>query len=166
MPGVAVGYTTLWQGEGALDRGRGPVRTGVTAILPRGESFAPCFAASFALNAAGEMTGLVWLEERGMYEGPILITNTHSVGIVRDAAVKWMLERGHDFEWAAPIVGETYDGDFNDINGNHINDEHVFAALNGARAGVPVAEGNVGGGTGMMTYEFKGGTGHSVAAAL
>jgi len=158
--GVAVGYETLWSGEGRLNPGNGPVRTGVTAVLPRGiESSAPCFAASFALNAAGEMTGLTWLEERGLYEGPILITNTNSVGIVRDAAIQWMRQHGWDFDWAIPIVGETYDGAFNDINGGHVRQEHVFAAIDAAVAGVRVAEGNVGGGTGMMTYEYKGGTG-------
>lgn len=160
VAGVAVGYETLWFGEGPLVSGRGPVRTGVTAIHPRGiDNGNPCFAGSFALNAAGEMTGLNWLEERGLYDGPILITNTHSVGVVRDAAIRWMRDKGRDFVWSVPIVGETYDGSFNDIDGGHIRAEHAFAALNHATAGGPLNEGNIGGGTGMMTYEYKGGTG-------
>lgn len=137
------------------------MRTGVTAILPRGRAdVRPCFGGSFALNAAGELTGLAYLEERGSFEGPILITNTHSVGLVRDAAIKWMRRNRWSFSWVLPLVGETYDGTFNDIDGGHIKDEHVFSALDGARGGA-VAEGNVGGGAGMMTYEYKGGTGTS-----
>lgn len=161
VPGVQVGYTTLWQGSGALKVGEGPVRTGVTAVLPRGrDDSRPCFGGSFALNAAGELTGLHWLEERGLFEGPILITNTHAVGVVRDAAIQWMRLRGWPrlIDFMIPIVGETYDGLFNDIDGGHIKSEHVFAALDGARGGA-IAEGNVGGGTGMMAYGFKGGTG-------
>ncbi|MDO9362946.1 MAG: P1 family peptidase [Sphingopyxis sp.] len=159
VAGVEVGFTTLWEGEGRLSVGEGPVRTGVTAILPRGKDDArPCFAAWETLNAAGEMTGTVWLNERGLYEGPILLTNTHEVGIVRDASIQWMRERGIDFLFATPIVAETYDGFFNDIDGGHIRREHVFAALDQATSG-PVAEGNVGGGAGMITYEYKGGTG-------
>lgn len=161
VPGVEVGYTTLWHGSGPLKIGEGPVRTGVTAVLPRGRSDArPCFGGSFALNAAGELTGLAWLEERGHFEGPILLTNTHSLGVARDAAIQWMRLR----EWprlvdfAIPIVGETYDGSFNDIDGEHIKPAHVFLALDEARGG-PIAEGNVGGGAGMMSYEYKGGTG-------
>lgn len=162
VPGVAVGYETLWAGEGRLERGHGPIRTGVTAILPRGRGkAAPCFAASFALNAAGEMTGVTWLEERGLYEGPILITNTHSVGVVRDAAIQWMRDRQQDFTWAIPIVGETFDGLLNDIDGEHVRKEHVYAALDHAVSAAAIAEGNVGGGAGMITYEFKGGTGTS-----
>jgi L-aminopeptidase/D-esterase-like protein len=161
VPGLEVGYTTLWSGSGALKVGEGPVRTGITAILPRGRSDArPCFGGSFALNAAGEFTGLAWLEERGLCEGPILITNTHSVGIVRDSAIQWMRRQKWPFEWAIPIVGETYDGSFNDIDGGHIEAQHVFDALDAAQSG-SIAEGNVGGGTGMITYWYKGGTGTS-----
>lgn len=161
VPGLEVGYATLWFGSGALRVGEGPVRTGVTAILPRGRSDArPCFGGSFALNAAGELTGLAYLEERGLFEGPILITTTHSVGIVRDAAIQWMRRHKWPFDWTIPIVGETYDGLFNDIDGGHIQAVHVFDALDAARSG-PIAEGNVGGGTGMITYEYKGGTGTS-----
>lgn len=161
VPGVEVGYTTLWSGSGALLVGKGPVRTGVTAILPRGRKDPrPCFGGSFALNAAGELTGLQWLEERGLFEGPILITHTHAVGVARDAAIQWMRLRGWPrlIEYVIPIVGETYDGCFNDIDGGHITFEHVFAALDGAHDGA-LAEGSVGGGTGMMSYGFKGGTG-------
>ena len=159
VPGVEVGYTTLWEGEGPIEVGEGPIRTGVTAILPRGKADGrPCFGGSFALNGAGEMTGLTWLEERGLCEGPILITNTHSVGIVRDAAIQWMRRQAWPFLWVAPVVGETYDGYFNDIDGGHIRPDHVHDALESASSGI-LAEGNVGGGTGMITYEFKGGTG-------
>jgi D-aminopeptidase len=160
VAGVAVGYETLWHGEGRLEQGKGPVRTGVTAIHPRGiDDGRPCFAASFALNASGEMTGLTWLEERGLYDGPILITNSHGVGTVVDAATRWMRKRNRDFFWTAPIVAETYDGSFHDIDGGHVRPEHAFAALDRAIAGAPLEEGNVGGGTGMSTYEYKGGTG-------
>ncbi len=159
VPGLTVGYSTLWRGEGPLIVGEGPVRTGVTAILFRPpEDCVPCFGGSFALNGAGEVTGLTWLAERGLFDGPILITNTHSVGTVRDAAVQWMRRRGWLFDWTAPIVGETYDGHFNDINGGHVRPEHVFEALDAAGGG-RIAEGNVGGGAGMMSYEYKGGTG-------
>lgn len=161
VPGLEVGYATLWSGSGVLKVGEGPVRTGITAILPRGRSDTrPCFGGSFALNAAGELTGLTWLEERGLFDGPILITNTHSVGIVRDAAIQWMRQHKWPFDWTIPIVGETYDGLFNDIDGGHIQARHVFEALDAARSG-PIAEGNVGGGSGMITYEYKGGTGTS-----
>lgn len=159
VPGVEVGYTTIIEGEGALRRGVGPVRTGVTAVLPRGKSDPdPVFAGWFALNGAGEMTGTTWLEERGFLEGPVLITNTHSVGVVRDAAVEWMLGNGWNFNWAAPVVAETYDGHLSDINGFHVTKEHAFAALDAAEGG-PVAEGSVGGGTGSICHGFKGGTG-------
>ncbi|HUN98946.1 MAG TPA: P1 family peptidase [Bradyrhizobium sp.] len=159
--GVEVGHATLVSGEGRLEVGKGPVRTGVTAVLPRGRGDArPTFGGSFALNAAGEMTGLVWLDERGLFEGPVMITNTHSVGAVRDATIQWMLRHGWEFDWTAPIVGETYDGMFNDINGGHVRAEHVWQALDSARGGA-VEEGNVGGGTGMKAYEFKGGIGTS-----
>jgi L-aminopeptidase/D-esterase-like protein len=159
IPAIEVGYATLQRGEGALRKGQGPVRTGVTAILPRGKANRdPVFGAWFTLNAAGEMTGTTWLEERGFLEGPILITNTHSVGIVRDAAIDWMLRNSWTFRWITPVVAETYDGDLNDINGFHVTKEHAFAALNNAKSGA-IAEGNVGGGTGMVCHQFKGGTG-------
>jgi D-aminopeptidase len=159
VSGVEVGYSTLWEGEGKLEVGKGPVRTGVTAILPRGRSdMAPCFGAWASLNHAGEMTGTLWLDERGLIEGPVLITNTHQVGTVRDAAISWMRRRGDGSVFLTPIVAETFDGLLNDIDGGHIRPEHIFEALDGARAG-PIAEGSVGGGTGMMTYEYKAGTG-------
>ena len=164
VAGIAVGMTTLIEGEGALRRGQGPVRTGVTAILPRGRTFDPVFAASYALNGNGEMTGTTWIAESGFLEGPLAITNTHSVGVVRDAVVDWMVERRHldpiapGVFFQYPLVGETWDGALNDINGFHVRREHVFAALDGAAAG-PVAEGSVGGGTGMVCMGFKGGTG-------
>lgn len=161
VPGVEVGYTSLWSGSGPLKVGGGPVRTGVTAILPRGRMDPrPCFGGSSALNAAGEVTGLNWLEERGLFEGPLLITNTHALGLVRDAAIQWMRLRNWPrlIDYVIPIVGETYDGFFNDIDGNHIQTRHVFEALDGACTGA-IAEGNVGGGTGMVSYAFKGGTG-------
>lgn len=159
VPGVEVGYATLWSGEGKLQQGFGPVRTGVTAILPRGRSgAAPCYGGWATLNAAGEMTGTVWLEERGLCEGPVLITNTHAVGLVRDAAIQWMRRQNMPFTFTTPIVAETYDGFFNDIDGGHIHAGHVDAALDGAKGG-PLQEGNVGGGAGMVTFEYKGGTG-------
>jgi L-aminopeptidase/D-esterase-like protein len=137
------------------------VRTGVTAVLPRGKDSAdPVFAAWFTLNGNGEMTGTTWIDESGLLEGPVLITNTHSVGVVRDAVIRWMLEHHPAFEWALPVVAETYDGVLNDINGFHVKPEHVFAALDGARGG-PVEEGAVGGGTGMLCNGFKGGIGTS-----
>ncbi|ALJ14010.1 DmpA family aminopeptidase [Sphingopyxis macrogoltabida] len=159
VPGVEVGYTTLWEGEGRLEVGKGPVRTGVTAILPRGrDSLSPCFGAWASLNHAGEMTGTIWLDERGLVEGPVLITNTHQVGVVRDAAISWVRRRGNDTVFLVPVVAETFDGLLHDIDGGHIRPDHVFAALDGARSG-PIAEGSVGGGTGMMTFEYKAGTG-------
>jgi D-aminopeptidase len=160
VTGVEVGMTTLISGEGALKVGAGPVRTGVTAILPRGKaSKDPVFAGWFSMNGNGEMTGTTWIEEGGFLEGPIFITNTHSVGTVRDASIKWAADRGRLFQpWALPVVAETYDGYLNDINGAHVKPEHVFAALDGASPG-RVAEGNVGGGTGMNCYGFKCGTG-------
>jgi L-aminopeptidase/D-esterase-like protein len=160
VAGVEVGMTTLISGDGALKVGAGPVRTGVTAILPRGKtSKDPTFAGWFSLNGNGEMTGTTWIDEAGFLEGPIFITNTHSVGTVRDAAIKWAAERGMLFQpWALPVVAETYDGYLNDINGFHVKAEHVAAALNQASAG-RVAEGNVGGGTAMSCYGFKCGTG-------
>lgn len=166
VEGVWVGHTTLIEGHGRLVVGKGPVRTGVTAVLPRGKTFDPCFAAWYALNGNGEMTGTTWIEESGFLETPILITNTHSVGVVRDAAVAWQIENHyynalHDRHfWITPVVAETYDGLLNDINGFHVKPEHVFTVLNSA-AGGPVVEGSVGGGTGMVTHGFKGGIGSS-----
>ncbi len=165
VPGVEVGFTTLISGEGMLKIGEGPVRTGVTAILPRGHQDTlnhPVFAGGFSLNGNGEMTGMEWVEEGGFLEGPILLTNTHSVGTVRDAVIKWRVNQGAPdatgYWWSLPVVAETYDGWLNDVNGFHVKDEHVFHAIDSAKGG-PVAEGNVGGGTGMICYEFKGGTG-------
>jgi D-aminopeptidase len=151
---LEVGFTTLISGDN--------VRTGVTAILPRGrESTDPVFAGWFSLNGNGEMTGTTWIDEAGFLEGPVFITNTHSVGTVRDAAIQWAVQRGKGVQpWSLPVVAETYDGGLNDIDGFHVKPEHVFAALDGARSG-EVAEGNVGGGTGMQCYGFKGGTGTS-----
>ena len=160
VSGVEVGLTTLIRGEGALKEGEGPVRTGVTAILPRGsKSIDPVYAGWFSLNGNGEMTGTTWIEESGFLEGPVAITNTHSVGTVRDSMIAWGLKRGALRQpWSLPVVAETWDGFLNDINGFHVKPEHVFAALDSARAG-PVAEGDTGGGTGMVCYGFKGGTG-------
>jgi len=157
--GVEVGHVTLIRGSGKLMPGKGPVRTGVTAILPRGRaSTTPVFAGWFTLNAAGEMTGTTWIEERGLLDGPIMITNTHSVGVVRDAAVKWMVAKGWKADWNVPVAAETWDGLLNDLNGFHVRESHALAALDAARVG-PVAEGNVGGGTGMVCSRFKGGIG-------
>jgi len=162
VAGIEVGMTTLISGSGPLKVGAGPVRTGVTAILPRGKtSKDQVFAGWFSLNGNGEMTGTTWIDEAGFLEGPILITNTHSVGVVRDASIKWSVEHGQTSQaWSLPVVAETWDGFLNDINGFHVKPEHVFAALDGARPG-PVAEGNVGGGTAMSCYGFKCGTGTS-----
>ena len=162
VAGVEVGVTTLISGDGALKVGSGPVRTGVTAILPRGKSSKDqVFAGWFSLNGNGEMTGTTWVEEAGFLEGPILITNTHSVGVVRDAAIKWAVGRSQNAQpWMLPIVAETWDGYLNDINGFHVKERHVFEALDGAKSG-PVLEGNVGGGTGMICHGFKGGIGTS-----
>ena len=164
VAGVTVGYTTLISGEGKLQLGKGPVRTGVTAILPRGRaSFDdPVYAGVFSLNGNGEMTGTAWIEEGGFLEGPVMITNTHSVGTVRDAVIHWRVTKaGADptgFFWSLPVVAETYDGYLNDINGFHVKPEHAEEALESARGG-QIAEGSVGGGTGMIAYEFKAGTG-------
>lgn len=160
--GVEVGYATLVAGNGPLQVGVGPVRTGVSAILPRGRaSHDPVFASWFPLNGNGEMTGTAWVEESGFLEGPILLTNTHSVGLVRDAVVGWQARTGKLFQpWSLPVVAETYDGFLNDINGFHVKETDVLRALQTAASG-PLAEGNVGGGTGMICYEFKGGTGTS-----
>ncbi|HKB13073.1 MAG TPA: P1 family peptidase [Vicinamibacterales bacterium] len=162
VAGVEVGVTTLISGEGRLQVGVGPVRTGVTAILPRGKaSKDQVFAGWFSMNGNGEMTGTTWIDEAGLLEGPVLITNTHSVGVVRDASIKWSVEHGIASQaWSLPVVAETWDGFLNDINGFHVKPEHVFAALDGARSG-RVPEGNVGGGTGMRCYGFKCGTGTS-----
>ena len=162
VPGVEVGHVTLISGKGKLVVGQGPVRTGVTAVLPRGRtSVDPVFAAWFTLNGNGEMTGTTWVEESGFLEGPVMITNTHSVGTVRDAVIAWQHSRGTTFQpWSLPVVAETYDGFLNDINGFHVHAEHVFQALDGARTG-PVEEGSVGGGTGMVAHRFKGGIGTS-----
>ncbi|MBA3443789.1 MAG: P1 family peptidase [Gemmatimonadales bacterium] len=159
VAGVEVGHTTIISGEGALVQGRGPVRTGITAVLPRGRTGkAPVFGGWFSLNGNGEMTGTTWLEESGVLEGPVLITNTHSVGVARDATIQWMLRHHPGFRWALPVVAETWDGVLNDINGFHVTPAHVFAALDGARGG-RVAEGAIGGGTGMLCNGFKGGIG-------
>lgn len=165
VPGVEVGYATIQKGQGPLVPGQGPVRTGVTAILPRGHRpvLEPVWAGVHALNGNGEMTGTYWIRDGGYLAGPICITNTHSVGIAHHASVRWMLDtyaaqfRDHNL-WAMPVVAETYDGILNDINGQHVTQDDVRAALDAAAAG-PVAEGNVGGGTGMVCYELKGGTG-------
>ena len=157
--GVEVGAVTLIRGSGKLRVGRGPVRTGVTAVFPRGRTGNDSvFAGWFTLNGNGEMTGTTWIEESGRLDGPILITNTHSVGAVRDATIAWMTRHRPGFLWALPVVAETYDGMLNDAEGFHVTREHVFAALDGAASG-PVGEGNVGGGTGMNCHGFKGGTG-------
>lgn len=164
VAGIEVGHVTLIAGSGKLEVGRGPVRTGVTAILPRGKDVnaAPVFAGTFSLNGNGEMTGTAWIEESGFLEGPILLTNTHSVGVVRDAVIAWKTKKLGaalpNVFWSLPVVAETWDGWLNDINGFHVKPEHVFTALESARAGA-VPEGSVGGGTGMISYEFKGGIG-------
>ena len=162
VAGVEVGYTTLIAGDGKLEVGKGPVRTGVTAVLPRGRKDLSGVFGGYAVgNGNGEMTGTIWIEESGIVGTPILITNTHSVGVVRDSVIAWMLQHGGTEQlWGLPVVAETWDGYLNDLNGFHVQREHVFTALDGARGG-PIAEGNVGGGTGMHTFEFKGGTGTS-----
>jgi D-aminopeptidase len=166
VAGVEVGHVTLISGEGPLIRGKGPVRTGVSAILPRGKQFRPCFCAWYALNGNGELTGTAWIEESGCMTTPIMLTNTHSVGIVHDAVIDWKLhnkfypQSKDDSFWSLPVVGETFDGVLNDINGFHVTAQHAHQALNNARSG-PVEEGSVGGGTGMITHDFKGGVGTS-----
>jgi len=157
--GVEVGQTTLISGSGKLVVGKGPIRTGVTVVHPRGKSNPdPVFGAWFTLNGNGEMTGTTWLQESGILEGPIAITNTHSVGVVRDAILLWQVNRPGMQPWGLPVVAETWDGALNDINGFHVKPEHVLSALDNASAG-PVQEGNVGGGTGMVCHGFKGGIG-------
>jgi D-aminopeptidase len=163
VKGVEVGHTTLISGEGQLRVGTGPVRTGVTAILPRGkDSNDAVFAGWFTLNGNGEMTGTTWVEESGFLDGPVMITNTHSVGVVRDAVIAWKVRRRQPdqegYWWSLPVVAETWDGYLNDVNGFHVKPEHAFHALDAAHGG-PVEEGNVGGGTGMICNEFKGGIG-------
>ncbi|MFZ3217528.1 MAG: P1 family peptidase [Candidatus Acidiferrales bacterium] len=163
VTGVEVGYRTIISGEGKLVVGVGPVRTGVTAIFPRGKnSVDPVFAGWFTENGNGEMTGTTWVEESGFLYGPVMITNTHSVGVVRDAVIAWQLQHappGPEADWwSLPVVAETWDGYLNDINGFHVKPEDADAAMRDAHAG-PIAEGNVGGGTGMICFEFKGGTG-------
>jgi D-aminopeptidase len=164
VPGVEVGYTTLISGEGKLDVGKGPVRTGVTAILPRGRASLndPVYAGFFSLNGNGEMTGTAWVDESGFLEGPIIITNTHSVGVARDAVIAWRIKHGAadttGYWWSLPVVAETWDGWLNDINGFHVKAEDVWHALDSAHGGA-LEEGSLGGGTGMICYEFKGGNG-------
>lgn len=165
VKGVEVGHTTLISGEGKLVVGKGPVRTGVTAIHPRGKnSNDAVFAAWFTLNGNGEMTGTTWVDDSGFLNGPVMITNTHSVGVVRDAVIAWKVKHGSpDMEgywWSLPVVAETWDGYLNDINGFHVTAEDAWHALDSAHSG-PVEEGNVGGGTGMICNEFKGGIGTS-----
>jgi D-aminopeptidase len=164
VAGVLVGHTTLNTGSGKLRVGKGPVRTGVTAVLPRGAVSMQrySFAGWYAQNGNGEMTGTTWVEESGFLEGPVMITNTHSVGVVRDAVIAWRVKRGaadaSGAWWSLPVVAETWDGWLNDINGFHVKTEHVFQALDSAHSG-PVEEGNVGGGTGMVCNGYKGGIG-------
>jgi D-aminopeptidase len=164
VPGVEVGYTTLIRGEGKLEVGKGPVRTGVTAILPRGHASLndPVYGGFFSLNGNGEMTGTAWVDESGFLEGPIIITNTHSVGVARDAVIAWRVNHGAadttGYWWSLPVVAETWDGWLNDINGFHVKPEDVWHALDSAHDGA-LEEGSVGGGTGMICYEFKGGNG-------
>jgi hypothetical protein len=160
VSGIAVGHTTLIRGEGKLVPGQGPVRTGVTAILPRPKgNWDFVMAATFNQNGNGDMTGVNWIEESGFLEGPILLTGTHSVGVVRDAAIHWQIDQGRQFVFTYPIVAETFDS-LNDANGQHVKPEHAWAALNAAKPG-PVQEGAVGGGTGMTCNGFKGGIGTS-----
>jgi D-aminopeptidase len=166
VAGVLVGHTTLISGSGRLKVGSGPVRTGVTAVLPRGRDSLsnPVFAAWFTQNGNGEMTGTTWVEESGFLEGPVMITNTHSVGVVRDAVIQWRVAHGDadttGFYWSLPVVAETWDGWLNDINGFHVKPEHAVHALDTARSGA-VEEGSVGGGTGMICNGYKGGIGSS-----
>ena len=164
VAGVEVGYTTLISGEGKLVVGKGPVRTGVTAIIPRGHDSLndPVYAGVFSLNGNGEMTGTHWIEESGFLEGPVVITNTHSVGVARDAVIQWRIAHGAadatGYWWSLPLVAETWDGWLNDTNGFHVKPADVFHALDSAHGGA-IEEGSVGGGTGMICYEFKGGSG-------
>jgi L-aminopeptidase/D-esterase-like protein len=160
VTGVEVGHTTIVSGSGPLVVGKGPVRTGVTVLHPRGKTNPdPVFAAWFTLNGNGEMTGTTWVQESGLLEGPVAITNTHSVGVVRDAIIQWEVRQKTSLQpWWLPVVAETWDGSLNDASGFHVKPEHVFAALDGATSGLPT-EGAVGGGTGMICHGFKGGIG-------
>jgi L-aminopeptidase/D-esterase-like protein len=161
VAGVEVGMVTLIRGEGKTIVGRGPVRTGITAILPRGKgSGTPVFAGWFTLNGNGEMTGTTWVEESGWLGGPVMVTNTLSVGAVHHGTIEWTVKHHPDWDWALPVVAETWDGGLNDISGQHLTPEHAMMAIDSARGGA-VREGNVGGGTGMVCNEFKGGTGTS-----
>ncbi len=166
VQGVEVGYSTIISGNDTHSVGKGPVRTGVTAIFPRGKAkkFSPVYANWYSLNGNGEMTGTTWVTESGFLETPIMITNTNSVGVVRDAVLKWYVDtdwyNGEDWWYTYPVVGETYDGFLNDIYGFHVKEEHVLEAIENASSG-KIEEGNVGGGTGMMCLGFKGGTGTS-----
>lgn len=165
VAGVQVGHSTIISGKGPLRIGKGPIRTGVTAVLPTGKTQRPVFAAIGTLNGNGELTGSHWVKESGFLEEPILLTNTHSVGAVHEAVIKWRAARGYfpageEFEWASlPVVAETWDGRLNDIHGFHVREKHVFEALDAAVKGGLVTEGNVGGGTGMVCHRFKGGIG-------
>ena len=163
VKGIEVGYSTIISGTGKNIRGKGPVRTGVTAILPRGRNNNPVFSNWYSLNGNGEMTGTTWITESGFLEGPIMITNTNSVGVVRDAVLKWFVKTGwykEDFWYTYPVVAETYDGFLNDIYGFHVKESNAFEALDSAKSGF-IKEGNVGGGTGMRCLGFKGGSGTS-----
>jgi L-aminopeptidase/D-esterase-like protein len=166
VAGVTVGHTTIISGEGKLQIGKGPVRTGVTAVLPRGQQSMsnPVFAGWFTENGNGEMTGTTWVDESGFLEGPVMITNTHSVGVVRDSVIQWRVAHGQPdpagYWWSLPVVAETWDGWLNDINGFHVKSADAFHAIDSASSG-QVTEGNVGGGTGMVCNEFKGGIGTS-----
>lgn len=166
VKGVEVGYSTMISGKGENIVGKGPIRTGVTAIFPRGKAkkFSPVYANWYSLNGNGEMTGTTWVTESGFLETPIMITNTNSVGVVRDAILKWYVDTdwysGEDWWYTYPVVAETYDGFLNDIYGFHVKEENVLEAIKNSSSG-KIAEGNVGGGTGMMCLGFKGGTGTS-----
>lgn len=166
VEGVEVGYSTIISGEGKNLLAKGPIRTGVTAIFPRGKAkkFSPVYANWYSLNGNGEMTGTTWVTESGFLETPVMITNTNSVGVVRDAVLKWFVDTdwysGETWWYTYPVVAETYDGFLNDIYGFHVKEKHVLEAISNA-AGGPIEEGNVGGGTGMLTLGFKGGTGTS-----
>jgi D-aminopeptidase len=164
VAGVEVGYKTLISGAGPLVVGKGPIRTGITAILPRGKHYDPVFAAWYSLNGAGELTGTTWVDQSGFLQTPIMITNTNSVGVVRDAVIEWQYKNKlyesayKNVFFVLPVVGETFDGLLNDIYGFHITKKDTFDALNQAKSGA-IAEGNVGGGTGMTCYNLKCGTG-------
>jgi L-aminopeptidase/D-esterase-like protein len=161
VAGVEVGVVTKISGSGRLEAGKGPIRTGVTAVLPRGKKDGrEVFAGWFTLNGAGEMTGTTWVEESGILGGPVMITNTHSVGAIHQGTIQWALSVGKEFAWSNPVVAETWDGGINDINGFHLTPADAVTAIENARTG-PVPEGNVGGGTGMTCHQFKGGTGTS-----